>query len=123
MVNMAHDFLAATECANWHTSTDRLRQADEVWLNWIEFGDATWSNCHASFDLIEDQQHPMRACNITHVLKIAFIREYDANIHQYRFGDYCRHLALVLGQDAIQSLPIVVGSDNNVVLQGGWNAR
>src|SRR5258708_1424865 len=121
VVDATHDPLAAAECANRHTTTNRLRQADEVGIDRIEFGDTTRGNGHASFDLVEDQQYAMLARNITHILEIALFRQHDANVHQYRFGDDGCYLTFVLGQDTIQSPGIVIWSHNSIVLQPGGN--
>ncbi len=73
MVDVAHDLLATTECTNWHTTTNRLRQADKIGIDRIEFGDATWSNSHARFNLVEDQQYAMLSCDVAQILEITLL--------------------------------------------------
>src|SRR6266566_3137035 len=109
-------------CTHRHTATNRLCQADQVWFHRIKFRDPTWSYSHTGLDFVEDQQYPVPAGNITHILEIAFIRQHNANIHQDRFGDYSRHLAFVLAQDAIQNLGIIVWGNNCVLLHISRNA-
>src|SRR5260370_576785 len=62
-----------TKPENSPPPADRLRQADEIWFHRVEFRDATRGNSDASFDFVEDKQHPMPASHITHTLEITII--------------------------------------------------
>src|SRR5947209_18102012 len=113
---MAHDFLTPAESANRRTPTNGLGQADEIWLHGIQLCYAARGNRYTSFHFVEDEQYSMAARNFTQVLKIAFIRQYNANIHQHRLSDYCRYLTFVLAQNALQRLRIIIRSDDGIVL-------
>src|SRR5260221_2974195 len=43
---------------------------------------------------------------------------FRSNVHQYRLGDDCRDLPLVLGENTIQRLWIIIGDDKCVDLGG-----
>src|SRR5215813_13147486 len=65
MVDTSHDLFAPTECADGHTATNRLRQADQVRFHRIEFRNTSGCYRYTRLDFIEDQQHPVPASYIT----------------------------------------------------------
>ena len=110
-----HDLRLAPERADRGAPADRLGPRRQVWAHAVALGRAAVGDGAPALDLVVDENGAVAVAEVAQRLKVAGLRNDDADVHHDRLEDHRGDLPAVLAEELVERARVVEGDDDRVV--------